>query len=397
MQEYQENAGIPLSSQVTATQIVTNDKTVDKSKTRYLWFCGNTIASEEQFSNQSRSFGGIHLGHIQTLHADGNDGMIYRCRITPMVKRMLREPKGMIPPSDRQNWESSFIIKNGKLNPATRQWEDIEVSDLNKDGVPLTLYKGRLPGDEINFALRRSTPNGTGGVVELTALKGKTISEVREYQMFFFPKWKEIENGVEKLPATIKELEAHLRARISAIRTEIFDESLYPSYEQTGREMIGSCAAFTNWGTIYLKKEEEKLNNAKVKGTDYTYPDLAELVLVQLNATRKDDLAATGAAQTNDVVAEMRLDREERKRTNDLEAERLAFEKEKLAFEKEKMERQTAGQSAVIPKDAEIKVGIGELSFEGQVCADKNGKGEPCGSKVSKEIAGQYFCHNHPK
>lgn len=357
----------------TSEEIGRNDELLRKSKNRFVFFAGNVIDTLFALSKPYTAFGGVYLPHIRCLNNKVNRGMVYQCEITALKPRMTGINRNFLAPGDRDGWEESYTLKNGVFNPSSG-WEDVLITDPLK----VLVYKRKaLPGNDVRKITRPFGQFGVSGVVEITALAGKTEREAQELQLFYFPDWSEIKKGKIRLPQTVKGLGNHLKTRLS--EAVILGDSVLI---QTGREMLKSVTLYQQWGAAFLKRIEGSMNTAKQHGIPYEYPYLGEIVLSQLEQQRKDDLAQAGANSQAELVGALTAQ-------NTLKQAELELEKEKLALEREKLELE--------------KLRLGEqknvMAFPSNaVCADFNARGEACKAKVVRQDEeGQFYCASHPK
>lgn len=383
-----ENPAIPVGSE-SADAIISNSRTNDIKQTRVLFFAGDVFSETEKYkSPATMGFGGISRSDLQTIQHGGNRGVIYKCKLTTMQEKMIHENKEFLNPQDIKNWESSYILEKGKLGP--NGWEDVQIGGTTESAY--LVYKKRYPGEEIRFALEVNQPNGEGGLIEISTLKGASYPEVRQAQLFFFPNWSEVERGEASLPKLLSELEAHLRERIAVAR-----ELGETKYAAIGNEMLRSCAAYRQWGLRYLKFCEDAINSAKTRGEDYSYPSLAELVLFQLEQKRKDDLVSGEHSSTNQLVAEMRAERAEK---NDLLKRQLELEERKLRLEEIKLGIRQPDVEDIVPSATPEAIHLDEVVDETVVdtdvrlCGAETAKGTPC---VRELAEGEVACRQHSK
>lgn len=295
------NATIPYGGESVESEI-SNARTQDLKKTRVLFFAMDVITPDIKYkAPASKGFGGIDRSDLKTIQHNGNLGMIYKCKFTPMRTKMIDDNREMIKPADVSSWETSYTIENGRLNPRTGQWEDVVVGGT--DTTAHLIYKARYPGQELHFALTRNAPNGEGGLVEITALKGSDYREQRKWQLFFFPEWAEVERGQASLPTTLSALERHLQS----IDVNQSDDPVKAAAIRA--DMLKSCTEYRFWGISYLKFVEDAINEAKVKGQGYEYPALGLILLEQLEQKRKDDLVSGEFNSTQLLIEEMRAER----------------------------------------------------------------------------------------
>lgn len=331
---------------------VSNDRIAQMSQPRVLFFAGDDILpNEKQFNPEWKGFGGIFMPHIRTLKQTVNKGMLYRCKFTQLTTKYIDEPKAMLLPNDRQNWVGEFT--KTQYNPLTQQNENITVKgfqqmqmtheenphDRTLDRMLTsthTVYKQRYPDEDIREALKVNPPNGTRGVVEISALRNASLQEVMDAQLFFFPKWKEIQKGDERLPETIRELENHINRRIEAISQEISDPTMKNTYRMIGSDMLRSCTEFRIGGMDYLKNLEDAANEAKYAGRPYSYPVKGTLFGEMLEVKRKDDLVAGDSSAVDRLARTMEAnsggDRELRLREIQLKERELALRERELGI-----------------------------------------------------------------
>jgi len=317
---------------------VSNDRIAQMSQPRVLFFAGDDILpNEKHFNPEWKGFGGIFMPHIRTLKQTVNKGMLYRCKFTQLTVKYIDEPKAMLLPNDRQNWVGEFT--KTQYNPITGQNENVTVKgfqqmqmtheenphDRTLDRMMTsthTVYKQRYPDEDVREALKVNPPNGTRGVVEITALRNASLQEVMDAQLFFFPKWKEIQKGDERLPDTIRELENHINKRIEAISQELFDPTMKNTYRMIGNDMLKSCTEFRVGGMDYLKNLEDAANEAKFSGRPYSYPVKGTLFGEMLEIKRKDDLVSGDSSAVDRLARVM----ESNMGGQNLEAQRIELE-----------------------------------------------------------------------
>jgi hypothetical protein len=363
-----ENPTLP-ASRDSVESTISNARTNDLKQNRVIFFAGDVISPREKYlAPATAGFGGISRGDLKTIQHNGNLGMVYRCKFTIMRTKMIDEPKDMLDPKDIKNWETSYILSNGKLGP--NGWEDVQIGGTKETSY--LVYKPRYPGEEMRFALQRNEPNGEGGTVEIASLKGADYATVREAQLFFFPNWAEIERGEAKLPPTIRELEILIRSRMGAIRELPVEKQ--NQYASIANDIIKSCTEYRMWGLNFLKFCEDAINEAKIKGMSYSYPVKAEMILEQLEQKRKDDLVSGEHSATNSLVEEMRLDRAEK---NNLEQRRLELEERKLRLEEIKAGIRNPNEMDVVPVAEEVENTV-------FYCGAPKANGEPCQREVEQ-------------
>lgn len=331
---------------------LSNDRIVQMSQPRVLFFAGDDITPGEKYTSPEwKGFGGIFLGHVRTLKQTVNKGMLYRCKFTQLTTKYIDEPRDMLAPGDRGNWVGEFT--KTQFNPLTQQNESVTVKGFQQMQMTQesdrhartldrmitathTVYKQRYPDEDVREALKVNPPNGTRGVVEITALRNASLQEVMDAQLFFFPKWKEIQKGDERLPETIRELENHINRRVEAISSEITDPTLRSTYRMIGVDMLKSCTEFRVGGMDYLKNLEDAANEAKFSGRPYSYPVKGTLFGEMLEIKRKDDLVSGDSSAVDRLARTMEAntgnDRELRLREIELKERELALRERELGM-----------------------------------------------------------------
>ncbi len=288
---------------------ISNTRTEDLSKTRVIFFAGDAIPPHEKYEMpEVKGFGGIYMPEIRTLPKGANNaskGMVYRCTFTPLRTTMKHEAKNMLSPDARQHWESSFnqaAVEDGKAVQRNVLGFTESVLSAAKEGrfetvsSPHVVYKFRYPGEDIAKATTRLMPNGVGGVVEAVALAGATDDEIREAQLFFFPNWDEIVSGLDMLPETTKELEAHIRARLATTTNA--------KYLSLGKDILRSCSEFRRTGAQIVTRDESALKAASKDDTQ-AHSAISEHLLPQLEIARKGDILAGDHQAMNRVANAM--------------------------------------------------------------------------------------------
>ncbi len=328
-----EGATIPMDVE-SASSSLQNTRIEELSKTRVIFFASDDVAATVKYEMLSvKGFGGIDMPHIKTL-PKANKGMLYRCQLTPLRTSNIIENKLMLPPDKREGgeWESGFIQTNGTRN-ADGTYSDKQVdgflgsnASASKEGRFETrldnayVFKRRYPGTDVKMAVKRSVPHGAGGVVEVTALKGATASEINAAQQFFFPEWSETRKGNKSLPATMRELETHIKSRVSA--TIELPTELQAKYRSIGADMLKSCNQFRIAYMTTFQKNEIILKDAAAKGhTGAAFPESAEQAMSMLEVRRKEDIVTGEASAVSELAREMKADREAKSATQQKELE----------------------------------------------------------------------------
>jgi hypothetical protein len=278
----------------------------------------DAITDAEKYELPFKSFGGIHLPHIPGLRE--SKYMLYRCMFTQLPAfTPVGDWEMMVPPEMRSQLARSFTqTVNGQ--PKTVQgFLESDMRSIKEDGVfknrrsnHLVFHK-RYPGHDARKATQRTVPHGIGGTVEVEALKGASREEIEQVQLFFFPNWEDIKNGVAELPNTAKAMEAHIHARRADIA--MLPPSLQTQYQSIARDMLRSVAEFQRHGLNTIKGDEVIYKTAFDKGqTDVRNSDASELLLAQTGTRRKSDLLAGDDSAVNrlaEIIAKKELGTDE--------------------------------------------------------------------------------------
>ncbi len=196
-------------------------------------------------------------------------------------------------------------------------------------------YKKWYPGNEVRRAVQRSMPLGVGGVVEITALTGASAAEIKDAQLFFFPDWVDVRQGVSRLPETVREIEANVRTRIAAISEQPWSPEKKSKYTSIGNDMIRSCVEFRLSALEIIEQDDTIKQESDKKGHIAPHSAISELLLPQIEYKRKGELLAGNATETADLVREMRADRlaSVSSKDKELDIERMKLENERLKLE----------------------------------------------------------------
>lgn len=266
-----------------------------RSTPRFVFFAGDNITMQEKYAAPSRFMGGVELDMYLTLRETGKElyarsdlyntgGVLYRCAIHQLKTAYLPVNKQMVSPADREGGTllPGYQVQNGRRNHKTGQYEDVTVTNDNM------VYRPFYPGDEIESMTRPSTGLRPGGIVEITALHGKTWQEQVDAQLHYFPNWEQLQTGEESLPATIRELRDNIAARVLVADTA--------ELKSIGRDMLRSCDEFKVWGLRYLKawRQTVKFADNQIDSPIAGYNELAEMLFEMLQVAREDTLNQTG-------------------------------------------------------------------------------------------------------
>ena len=226
-------------------------------------------------------------------HAEVLGGVIERCRVMPIVRRL--------------QWER---IEDVPL-------EFREPGMLRKDHEGKIAYAAYpiLPGYifEAIFDQYRNW-----GVVELTALKGMAASEFAALRIddLFFPQSKNIDQAIDELPQSYKEMRRQIAACLQALQMD--QDGLpgqlasYSPYQrqaliQTGQQMLRGINIAERYDNALVDESEGELelgkNNSRFK-QKYDGADLA--ALNRLGRPRKDAFIKELADQQLDLHATVR-------------------------------------------------------------------------------------------
>jgi len=347
-----------MREQEISTTAISNLEEQSKEVKRVVFFAGDAITPTEKYEMpEVKAGGGIYLPHMRTVHptsSPATQGMIRRCKFTSMQVAMELQNEQMLPPWDRKSYPQAYIRtvadENGNAKQETVSGFLGSDAAALKEGVFKNVrqsdvrYSKVYPGDEINRITQRSQPNGVGGVVEIQALKGASASEIEEAQHYFFQDWDDIVRGVEALPHTIKETEALIKARIADIDNQLWDEGQKQQYRSIGRDMLQSCEQFALSSLQIVEKDEVIKKEADTKGVVAPHSAISEHLLSQIDRKRKGEIMSGEFSATNDLVKEMRADRDS---SNAMKAKELELREQELEIRKMELQLQLAQASQV--------------------------------------------------
>lgn len=348
-----------LPREVESQDVVIKDERIERAREpRVLFFAGDDrLSNEKNFNPEFKGWGGTYLPHIKTLKQSPNKGMLYRCRFTRITTVMQAEPAGMLSPNDRENWMTQYSRNETNalgetVSTTTKGFKQIvlqspdEVENVHERQIvgvrndPFLRFKPRYPEDDVNAATKVDWPNGTAGVVEITALRNKSVTEVQEAQTFFFPEWE-----VVALPETIRELEAQIKARIAVIPTLVSLDK-QAEYHSIGQDMLRSCAEFRIGAQRYAKNIEDADREAKTKGYTVERPELVDILSAQGEIKRKDDLIIGESSATEALVREMR---EQRTSDSEMKLREIELRERELALREREL--------GIAPKEVFVSTG----------------------------------------
>lgn len=338
-----------------------NTNIAELETTRVLFCAQDAITDTEKRELPFKAFGGMFLPHVQLL---GNNGMLYRCQLTRLPKyKMIPDWRNMLGPIASTLYEDSFVqtvVENGvsKDKLVSGFLESDPNPDLKESGEFKNkrsnhiVYRKRYAAQDCMLALKRPQMGyAPGGVVEITALKGASAAEVREAQLFFFPKWDDIKKGVKSLPLKVKDTELHISKRIAEINSMGWETAKVAKYYSIGRDMLRSVTEFNRHALTHIRGDEIIVKDAATKGAAgvITNSDASELYLEQTGTRRKEDLITGQSDSVAELTREMREER----------AEKAAIAEKQLLLEERK--QYTAEITAGLRErdvDEEIRLGM---------------------------------------
>ncbi len=395
---------------------VSNTRDENLAATRVIWYPGDDIPPHEKHEMSNvKGFGGRYMPQLRTLPKNSK-GMIYRCKFTALTTRMRPEALAMIPPDVRDYWDKSYEQTTVVDGQAVKQTiTGFMGSDLlaAKEGRFVSrrsshiAYRKRFPGHDVRMAIQRSMPNGVGGVVEIEALVGSTEQERQAVQNFFFPEWAEIEIGLASLPDTSDELEAHIKRRLSSLKTKtergyVYNDGLSVEYakklESIGADMLKACEEYKRTGVQVIEKDENAFKSASKVDEAYTHSPISEHLLPQLKYRRKSELI-TDSSSAVDRLADIMLKKEaggDAVKLKELEiAERQLFlEEVKLGIRNPDGSMKTPNAATPdVPSTSPVIADDEETEIQSRLCGQPKANNEPC-KRVLKP--GEMSCFQHP-
>jgi len=393
------NAQIPTTSVVNSPVILNED--ADAQIPRVLFMAMDAVTDAEKYELPFKAFGGIHLPYIAGLRE--SKYMLYRCMLTQLP---AFTPVGdwdmMVPPEMRTHLGRSFTqVVDGKPK-IVQGFLESDARSIKEDGVfknkrsnHLVFHK-RYPGHDAKKATQRTAPHGIGGVVEITALKGASVEEIEQAQLFFFPLWDDVKNGLSELPKTAKAMEAHINARRAEIKNLPFE--MQARYQSIAGDMLRSVSEFQRNALNTIKGDEIIYKAAYDAGeTGVRNSDASELLLAQTETRRKSDLLSGDDSAVNRLASII----EKRELGDDSTAKKmLEIEERKLFLEEVKLGIRNPDGSLVgakvkaeepyyTPSQEEEEP---EVATEVRLCGQPKANGEPCARELRVD---EEFCFQH--
>jgi hypothetical protein len=277
-----QNPLVAVPPTVEAFPQFTAGNDVDPSITRYLFFPGDIIGTRRKQEMKDLDAIGISVasgGAFKILQNGGDElgspclvrtkGFIPRAFITPLEVGAFWTPPEFLP--------DGYPAFSG-------------VHDENGRGAKNLVGEKKFPGEAIHWILT-SSQNDQGmrrGAVELTPLRAV---EWKDYittglQRLFFSEY-------PKLPAKLADLEFQIRAIQSN------DADAISMRDQ----MLASCEEFRDWGMSKIAIEHTLVKMGTIgEGWTYTYSDLAQRLMEQLDITPQDQQFATVAKMQEEMA-----------------------------------------------------------------------------------------------
>lgn len=337
--------------QEISTTAIANLEEQGKEVKRVVFFAGDAIPPSEKYEMPDvKAGGGIYLPHMRTVQATtspATQGLVRRCKFTSMQVAMELQNEQMLPPWDRKSYPQAYIRtvadENGNgVQETVSGFLGADAASI-KEGIFKNVRQGDVryskvyPGDEVKRIIQRSQPNGVGGVVEIQALKGASASEIEEAQHYFFPNWDSIAEGAETLPTAIKDIEVLIKSRMADVDNQLWPEAKKAQYLSIGKDMLQSCEQFAFTSLQILEKDEVIKKEADAKGVVAPHSAISEHLLSQIDRKRKGDILSGEFSATNDLVKEMRADRDS---MNASKAKELELREREIALQEKTLELQ---------------------------------------------------------
>lgn len=329
----------------------------ERSGERFVFYAGDIISSRSKQSNPNWRQGGIVHNHELLKHVGG---YIPRCRITALRDHFHSEHTSFVDDLKKEAYVKTYTVFEGGVEKQVGMVKD-KNGDIVHDGL---LRKPIYPADHIEAVLGE-------GVVEIKAASRSEAFALNEFLM----------EGLESFPETIIELQRHFESKTFTATTE--------AQKEAADAAVRSCVDYVVAQGQILAEQKAHYENAKTKGKPYVFGGRAEMLFEQLGEQRPDRVAQAQAGQLNELTNNIsrfvnaQLKANEPQNADASELERIKAENERLRAE---LEAKNA------PKTEQV-----ETDFSEQFCADKNGKGEDCKGKVTKEVNGEFYCSSHPK
>ena len=394
-------AHIPTST-ITNSPVV-NNEFADLETTRVLFMAMDGIPEAEKYELPFKAFGGMYLPHIAGLRE--SKYMLYRCKFTQLPSfTPVGDWDMMLPPEMRVHLQKSFTqtvnVDGQSQQRVVTGFLESDVKSVKEDGVfkqkrsTHLLFHKRYPGNDVRKATQRSTPHGVGGVVEIVALKGASVEQIETAQNFFFPNWEVIARGDATLPATVKDMESHIKARIAQVPDQLWDSDTKEQLKSIGRDMLRSCEEYARTALTLVKGDEVTFQVAFEAGeTQAQNSPVSEILLAQTETRRKGDLLSGEASATTTLVREMRAERadnaEVAKKQSEIEERKLFLEEVKLGI------RNPNGNLASVAIEVIAEsVDNPQVSSTIELCGQLTVNGDPCVRELKE---GEVMCWQHGK
>lgn len=385
-------AQIPIEKDFTV-DVTASAEIASLEQKRVIFFCGDAITPREKFEfPEIKGAGGVYMPHIHTLPktrgVPAAHGMIYKCKFTALQSAFEPEWEMMLPPGERKHYPQSFVEDGGDGKVQISGFLGSDVNHIKETGEFKNRrhgdvrYKKWMPGQDIHRVTARSMPFGVGGVVEITALAGASASEITDAQVYFFPNWEQIRAGLESLPSTVREIEAHIRERQTEIDAQPWSSDKKTKYKAIAQDMLKSCALFRQSAVEIIEQDDVTKTEAAKKGEmNARHSPVSEMLLGQVEWKRKGDLLAGESSSTAELVRELAADRKDRNDAIRLEQENRAKELEirerELALKEAQLYAQLkqddevdepsqvdATANVAVPQESDVFVAANDLTSE---------------------------------
>lgn len=247
--------------------------------------------------------GALTLGH--------QNGYLAPCEITELQQAMPSEGATNFHPAERKHMTKGYnkVSRDAKTGVVTKQTVGFD-KEGKHDGLLRTPF---YPSDEVQTITAKND-----GTIEMPVANAQ---ERQMAQLFLFPNWERIKQGLDQLPGTIAELQAHFQKRL--VEAQATGDMFFVNVAEAA---IRSCLNYRGYGETHIGDQKAIYDQAKVQGWAWSFGTRARLLSAQLGIQLGDDLVQQNADKMDRLV-------EAQTRTAEQQGELIALQlrREKIA------------------------------------------------------------------